>query len=230
MTDNNAYNNVQDQGNYYQFNNSNTQQPSYQNPGYQPPYSNQTYQYQASPQNEYYNSYQIPVQQPHDLGTSPLSPSDLIISEKEQNRFYIFLRIITVWVSIVFGFHLGYFFYYMLRWFYLSFPIILFIAQGSAQLLAAISCNQLLKGYKAKNAKPFGQGKKIFTGLLTFECFYFVYWCLISFGRHLYLSDWLLEILTVAIPAHAFAYIIWGCYKLEKLFGSNNNVSIAPLN
>ena len=229
MTDTKAYNNSQDQGNYYQFNNPNTQQPSYQNQGYQSPYTNQIYQYQASPQNEYYNSYQIPVQQPHDLGTSPLSPSDLILSEKEQNRFYIFLRITMVWVSIVFGIHLFYFFY-TLREFYFSLSLVLFITSGFANLLAAICCNQLINGDKAKDAKPFGQGKKIFIVLFTFECFYFVYWYLLTLGYYLSFSDWLLEILTVAIPAHAFAYIIWGCYKLEKLFGSNNNVSIAPLN
>ena len=89
MTDTKAYNNSQDQGNYYQFNQPSTQEPSYQNQGNQPPYTNQIYQYQASPQNECYNSYQMPVQQPHNLGTSPLSPSDLILSEKELRGFPI---------------------------------------------------------------------------------------------------------------------------------------------
>lgn len=247
MTDNKSSNN-----NYYQFNNPSTQHNNYQqhpqqaaqnsqqkgllsykndqqpsSQGYQPPSSNPTYQqggmYHAHPQSNYYNSYQYPVEQPYNSGNSS-SPSE---GEAEQHRFYTFLWATFIYETIGFGYSC-FVFVTLLIMFSFNIWSTLWIVQGLIQTLAIISCNQLIKGLRLKDAKFFSQGKIIFTVLVIAECCYLIVFYLVTSSNKVSYHI-LLYILVGIVPALAFLCIIWDCEKFEKCFRAEYNVSAAPL-
>ena len=85
----------------------------------------------------------------------------------------------------------------------------LWMAQIAAQLLAGLSCSQLLK------VIPISPGKRIFVGLLVFECFYLVMVTLISEPSS---SNLLVLKVFGIISVPVFWHIIWSPSQVAKTF------------
>ena len=209
-----------------QYNNYQPQQPPIQ--GYQP--YNQTINcilikqdgmYRAHDfDNDYYNSFQKPVEHQH---YHPVISPSPILSEKGQSFIYKFLWGIMIWEGFGFGVYL---FCYLLFIYTVdfNFATIISIAQIFAHLLASIFCKNLIRGFKEKDERPFNQGKKSFMGLFIFECLYVLVWIFESLKFKKSLDPLFYLLLFSIIPALAFVYILWSCSQLEKLFGSRPHV------
>lgn len=189
MTDNNKVYNAQDQGHYQQFNDYQQQysqqtgqyyqqQPTYEqqyqyqqpaNLGYQQPV-NQYYQggayQQPSAQNEYYNSYPSPVDQPYNINASPV---DSALSTKEQyTAFYKFLWVVFIWESFGFGWWVVSLIKDF-RFFYFGVLPLLSLGQCVVLFMTSVTTQKLIKAFQTNDANAFFEGKKVFTVLDAYQ-------------------------------------------------------------
>lgn len=220
MTDNKARSN-----NHCQLHNSSTQYNNYQQ---HPQQIDRKYQQQDHFSYQNYNlpsNQADPCEQQHDLDASP-SPDDLIMSGQEHHRFCIFLWSTVIYEAIGFCYTSLVLFVLLFRY---SFNIwsAIWMTQGLVQVIAVVSCCRLIKGLGVKEAKYFSQGREIFAALFIFECLYLIVYYIMALSYQVSVSE-LFYLLVCDVPAIAFAYIIWNCDKLEKLFGAGAIVYVVP--